>query len=273
MSQADGLPATINSDENVSVQVTGVGGGWREGILVLVMVLAPVGLAIVLTATGVLAIAAWQIVRGLPVEMPARANLQLLGMLSYVVGSWVDVTAVWLWSSHRGMRRDVFQFRAPTWPTAASSLIGFVIAMYGAPFVTHRLSDAAGGGGPEGTRIDFHAAHAAAIYVLLFVITAPLCEEILYRGLLVAWLRRVGWGDSAIWLLGSLIFGANHFIPLGLVWSVVMVGLGAILFVVRLRFGSLTPACLIHLLFNAQPILILPLISRFAPILHPGFFS
>jgi membrane protease YdiL (CAAX protease family) len=68
-------------------------------------------------------------------------------------------------------------------------------------------------------RINFHDTQSVAMYVLLFVVTAPVCEEILYRGFLVAWLRRVGWRDSAIWLASSLIFGANHLIPLGLVWS------------------------------------------------------
>jgi hypothetical protein len=108
---------------------------------------------------------------------------------------------------------------------------------------------------------------------LLFVVTAPLCEEVLYRGLLFDWLRRVGWSDSAVWLAGSLMFGANHLVPLGLVWSIVMVGIGAILFAIRLRYDSLTPAWLAHLLFNAQPFFISPLINRFAPALHPGSFS
>ncbi|HEY4840825.1 MAG TPA: CPBP family intramembrane glutamic endopeptidase, partial [Terriglobales bacterium] len=111
---------------------------------------------------------------------------------------------------------------------------------------------------------------SVAMYVLLFVVTAPVCEEILYRGLLVAWLRRVGWRDSAIWLAGSLIFGANHLIPLGLVWSAVMVVFGAILFAIRLRYDSLSPGWLVHFLFNAQPFLIDPLIAWLAPGLLPG---
>ena len=40
-----------------------------------------------------------------------------------------------------------------------------------------------------------------------------------------------------------------------------MVVFGAILFALRLRYGSLTPAWLVHFLFNAQPLLILPLIA------------
>jgi len=258
--------------EDIDLQAA-VTGGWREGVVVLVTVLAPVGLAVILTTAGICAIAAWQMAHGLAFEMPTRANLQLAGMLSYVAGSWIAVAAAWRWSSHRGLRREVFAFRRLTWPAVAASLAGFVIALYGAPVATHWLSYLTGGGGPGQARLNFHGAHATAIYLLLFVVTAPLCEEILYRGLLVAWLRRVGWHDAAIWLAGSLIFGANHAIPLGLVWSVAMVGLGAILFAIRLRYGSLTPAWLTHVLFNAQPFLILPLIDRFTPALHPGYLS
>lgn len=259
--------------ESTALEVGTATAGWREGLPVLTMVLAPVGLAVILTAAAGFAVAGWQIVRGLPVDMPTRAEFQFLGAAFYVAGSWISVAAVWFWSSRRGLRRDVFIFRGLTWPALAASLAGFVIAMYGAPVATHWLSHITGGGGPEKARIDFHGAHATAIYILLFVITAPLCEEILYRGLLVAWLRRAGFGDPTIWLTGSLLFGANHVLPFGLVWAAVMVGFGAILFAIRLRNNSLTPAWLTHLLFNAQPVLILPLIKRIAPELHPGMFS
>ena len=267
MSQAIGPSATIKSSEDTGLQVAP--GGWREGTLVLVMVLAPVGLAVILIAISVFAIAGWQIVRGTPVEIPARAILQLYGLLAYVFASWVAVAAVWFWSSHRGLSRDVFLFRRLTWPALAASVVGLLIAIYGAPVMTHWLSHVTGGRGPE-VRINFQDTQSVVIYVLLFVVTAPLCEEILYRGLLVTWLRRVGWRDPAIWLAGSLIFGANHVIPLGLVWSAVMVVFGAILFAIRLRYDSLSPGWLVHVLFNAQPFLIHPLITWLAPGLLPG---
>jgi membrane protease YdiL (CAAX protease family) len=145
--------------------------------------------------------------------------------------------------------------------------VGSVIALYGTPIMTQWLSHVTGGRGPE-VRINFRDPQSVAIYVLLFVVTTPVGEEILYRGLLVAWLRRVGWRASAIWLVGSLIFGANHLIPLGYVWSAVMVVFGAILF--ALRYESLAPAWLAHFLFNAQPFLILSLITWLAPALLPG---
>jgi membrane protease YdiL (CAAX protease family) len=267
MSQANGSSTIIKSSENIARQVTP--GRWREGIVVLPMVLAPVGLAVILIATSVFAMAGWQIVRGAPLEIPARANLQLYGLLAYVLASWVAVAAAWLWSSHRGLRRDVFVFRRLTWPALTASVVGLLIAIYGAPVMTHWLSHVTGGRGPE-VRINFQDTQSVVIYVLLFVVTAPLCEEILYRGLLVTWLRRVGWRDPAIWLAGSLIFGANHVIPLGLVWSAVMVVFGAILFATRLRYDSLSPGWLVHVLFNAQPFLIHPLITWLAPGLLPG---
>ncbi|MHC2332609.1 CPBP family intramembrane glutamic endopeptidase [Bradyrhizobium sp. USDA 4454] len=258
--------------ESTTFQVGAAIPGWREGILVLAMALAPVGLAITLTTTAGFALAGWQIVRGLPVDMPTRVEFQLLGMAFYVASSWFSVAAVWFWSSRRGLRRNVFIFRALTWPALAASLAGFVIAMYGAPIATHWLSRITGGDGPGNALLDFHGVHATAIYILLFVMTAPLCEEILYRGLLVAWLRRAGFGDPTIWLTGSLLFGANHILPLGLVWGIVMVAFGTILFAIRLRYRSLTPAWVTHFLFNAQPVL-MPLIKEIAPALHPGIFS
>ena len=272
VSEADRARAIIEPGEGRAVPAAGLAGPWRDGLLVLAMVLAPVGLAVILTTAAVLAIASWQAARGLPIELPTRANIQLMGMLAYVIGSWIDVAAVWLWSRRRGLWRDVFAFRGMTWAAVAASMLGFLIAMFGAPPLTLWLSHTLGGGGPARARIDFHGAHATATFVLLFVITAPVCEEVLYRGLLVAWLRRLGWRDAAILLAGSLIFGANHVIALGLVWSIVMVGLGVILFSLRLRFNSLTPAWLTHVLFNAHPLLILPLIDRFAPAWHPGTF-
>jgi membrane protease YdiL (CAAX protease family) len=142
--------------------------------------------------------------------------------------------------------------------------VGFVIAMFGVPIVTHWLTLVTGSRSQD-VRIDFHDSYSVAIVVFLFVVTTPVSEEILYRGLLVAWLRRVGWRNSAILLVGSLIFGANHIIPLGFVWGAAMVGLGAILFAMRLRFESLTPAWLAHFLFNAQLTLSYPLIAWLAP--------
>jgi membrane protease YdiL (CAAX protease family) len=272
MSQADGASATAKSNDNIGLQVEAVAGGWREGVVVLAMVLAPIALAAILLATGLFVLACWQTVRGVAVELPTPTTIQSYGLLAYAAGSWIDVAAVWLWSSRRGLSGQVFLFRRLTWQSLAASLVGVVIALYATPIITQWLSHATGGGGPS-VRINFHDPQSIAIYVVLFVITTPVSEEILYRGLLVAWLRRVGSRNSAIWLVGSLIFAANHVIPLGFVWAAAMVGLGAILFALRLRYESLAPAWLAHFLFNAQPFLMLPMINWLAPALVPGHLS
>jgi membrane protease YdiL (CAAX protease family) len=266
MSGVKGPSATIESSEGA--HHSPVAFGWREGVAVLTMVLAPVGLAIVLVVTGVLLLVGWQFARGMPATLPTIAELRYFGLLAYVAVSWTDVAAAWLWSSRRGWRDEVFRFRGLTWPALATAVVCFAIAMYGAPIMTQGLSRVTGGHGPAS--IDLHDARFVVIYVLLFAITSPLCEEILYRGLLVAWLRRIGWRDPAIWCVGSLLFGLNHAIPLGLVWATVMVLFGAILFAIRLRFDSLSPAWLTHFLFNAQPLVIYPLIAWLAPALLPG---
>jgi membrane protease YdiL (CAAX protease family) len=245
-------------------------GGWREGIVVLALVLAPMALAVLLVSLGLIVVAGWQILHGMPVRLPGAATLQSYGQLAYIAGLWIDVVLVWLWSSRRGLRRDVFLFHRLTWPALAAGIAGFVIAMYSAPAMVHLLSGITGGRGP-GVHIDFRDAQSIALYLLLFVISSPFIEETLYRGLLVDWLRRVGWSAPAIWLAGSVLFGANHVLPLGFVWGIVMTGLGAILFSLRLRYESLTPAWLAHVLFNAQPFIALPLINWLAPALHPGF--
>jgi membrane protease YdiL (CAAX protease family) len=81
---------------------------------------------------------------------------------------------------------------------------------------------------------------------------------------------RAGWGDPMVLLAGSLLFGANHFIPLGFVWGLAMVCFGAILFGLRLRYESLSPGWLTHILFNSQPFLTYPLISSIALTALPG---
>jgi membrane protease YdiL (CAAX protease family) len=269
MSEADSSSAVLKSRGNIVSQAAATNDGWRNSILVLLMVLAPIGLAAILTAIALSVTAVWQFSHATPVSLPTPASIRLYGMLSYAVGSWIAVALTWLWSSRRGLSRDVFVFRRLTWPSLTVSIVVFVIAMYGVPIVTQWLSHVTGGPS-HGVRIDIHDAQSIAIFVFLFVVTAPVCEEILYRGLLVTWLRRVGWGDSAVLLVGSLIFGANHLIPLGFVWSAAMVGFGAILFGLRLRYESLSPGWLTHILFNAQPFLTYPLIAWIAPAALPG---
>jgi hypothetical protein len=97
MSRAGGSSATIKSNENTGIEDADVVGRWREGILVLPIVLAPIGLAVIVMAIG-LATQAWQIVHGASIELPTPASIRLYGLLSYAVGSWIAVALAWLLS-------------------------------------------------------------------------------------------------------------------------------------------------------------------------------
>ena len=266
MSQAGGSSATIESNENIGLGAAPAAGGRREGITVLVMVLAPIGLAAILVAVGVCVIAAWQMVHRVPVKLPKPADIRLYGLLAYAIASWIDVAVVWRWSSHRGLSREVFLFRPLTWSAVLASIVGCVVATYGVSTVVHWVAHLTGGRGPD---VRLNDTQSVVIYLLLFVVTTPVSEEVLFRGLLVAWLRGIGWKDSTIWLAGTLLFAANHW-PLGFAWSVGVVVLGAVLFAIRLQHNSLSPAWLAHVLFNAQPFLTYPLIAWLAPQLLPG---
>jgi membrane protease YdiL (CAAX protease family) len=184
-------------------------------------------------------------------------------LLSYAVGSWIAVALAWFWAKRQECERDGFKFRRLTWPAFAASIVGFAIVTFGVPIVTHWLASVTGVRSQD-VRIDFHDAHSIAIVVFLFLFTTPVSEEVLYRGVLVAWLRRLGWKDFNILVLGSQIFAANHIIPLGFVWGVAMILLGVVTYALRLRYESLSPAWLAHTLFNGQLTLSYPLIAWFA---------
>ncbi|OKO80962.1 hypothetical protein AC630_14980 [Bradyrhizobium sp. AS23.2] len=227
------------------------------------IVLSPIGLAMIVMAIGLAAQAAWQVGQGRAVQLPTPENIRLYGLLSYAASSWIAVALAWFWSRHRDMQQEVFIFRRLTWPTFLAAVAGSVIVMIGVPLLTHWLTLVTGGRSQD-VRIDFNDARSVTIVVFLFVVTTPVCEEVLYRGVLVAWLRRLGWRDLTILGFGSFVFAANHILPLGVVWSVAMVLLGITTYALRFRYESLSPGWLAHALFNAQLTLSYPLISWLA---------
>jgi membrane protease YdiL (CAAX protease family) len=267
MLQSVAFGASLSSDEALSIFACEFWVGmnlsrihWCQSAVVLAIVLSPIGLAAVITAIGIAVQATWQMGQGEAVRLPAPENVRLYGLLSYAAGSWIAVALAWFWSKRHEMQRQVFVFRRLTWPSFAGSIVASVIVIFGVPVLTHWLTQITGARS-QNIHIDFNDARSVAIVVFLFVVTSPVTEEVLYRGLLVTWLRRLGWKDLNIVVLGSLVFAANHILPLGLVWSVAMILLGTTTNVLRLRYKSLSPGWLTHALFNAQLTLSHPLIA------------
>lgn len=84
------------------------------------------------------------------------------------------------------------------------------------------------------------------------VVAAPICEELLFRGVLLPGLKRAH-GTRVALAWSALLFGAAH---AGLVTSVVPAALAGLAFgFVSLRTGSIVPAIVMHAAVNAVPVL------------------
>ncbi len=234
------------------------GSLWTGSAIVVALLAMPV----VLTSLAirlVISVIIWrQISKGLPVALPHRATMIEMAFGFYSVINWIAVFAAWRWSARRGFAREVFAFRRLTWVDAAIAAGGFFAAFYGAPLVTHWAGSLIGGGVPNRS-LNMHHAPLMALSVFSLLVTAPIAEEVLFRGLLIAWLRRLGWPIWIIWLVGSLAFASIHLRLYGPVWTTTMVFFGAMILAIRLWRNSLTPGWLIHLLFNARYSVIVPL--------------
>ena len=117
-----------------------------------------------------------------------------------------------------------------------------------------------------------------ALYLVaaMAVFTAPLVEEVVYRGIVFAPLyRRIGAAGAVI--VVTLLFAAVH-VPQYLENPgkiVLLTGLSLLLTLLRAGTGSLLPCVILHTLFNGLNSLLLiaePTLKRYFPEPAPGFF-
>jgi uncharacterized protein len=99
--------------------------------------------------------------------------------------------------------------------------------------------------------------------------TAPLVEEIVFRGLLYSALRRLagaGWAVSIVLLLFALIHVPQYWPSYGVIATILM--LSFVLTMIRARTGKLLPCFLVHFIFNsiqAVVIVLMPYLERLSP--------
>ena len=74
MSQTEGPSARLNV-------ISRAGFAWRQSIITLMLVLAPIALAVIVMTIGLAAWATWLVLEGAPVELPAAATIRLYGLL------------------------------------------------------------------------------------------------------------------------------------------------------------------------------------------------
>lgn len=126
-------------------------------------------------------------------------------------------------------------------------------------------------GNPE-TPLDqiINSSRATAVTTaFLATFTAPLVEEVVYRGVLYSALQRavgVAWAAASVVLLFAVIHVPQYKTSPGVIATILM--LSVFLTAVRAYTGKLLPCFIIHLIFNGiQSVLIVlePYLRRFAP--------
>jgi membrane protease YdiL (CAAX protease family) len=111
------------------------------------------------------------------------------------------------------------------------------------------------------------AAALATAFAATF--TAPLVEEIVFRGMLYSALRRLvgaAWAVAVVLLLFAAIHVPQYWPSFGVIGTILL--LSSVLTVIRARTGKLLPCFIIHLIFNgiqAFIIVLNPYLERLAP--------
>jgi membrane protease YdiL (CAAX protease family) len=164
------------------------------------------------------------------------------GMVLYAI--WLGVV---LWIA--APRWDLLALRSPrSWPRAAGLALAAVIAVYIVEGIVSVIPLPESPGKEQGmTPTHWEPAHAGAFAanLALFVLVAPLVEELTFRGLGQSLLSFLGRWPSI--LLVGLAFGLAH----GLVEALlVLVPFGITLAWLRDRTTSVYPGMIVHGLFN-----------------------
>ena len=92
---------------------------------------------------------------------------------------------------------------------------------------------------------------------LMVCLVAPFVEEVLFRGILYAWLRR-RWGVPVSSLVSGICFSLLH----GIVWLIPAIArLGVLLAVIYEKSGSIWPSIVTHATFNAATVILLYILT------------
>ncbi len=110
----------------------------------------------------------------------------------------------------------------------------------------------------EMLRILKSSRYAVFFVAFMAVVTAPLVEEVIYRGLLYSALQRtvgVGGGVAIVTLLFSFVHLPQYYPSIGTM--VLLTVLSLVLTLIRVKTGNLLPCIILHTIFNASQSILL----------------
>jgi membrane protease YdiL (CAAX protease family) len=200
----------------------------------LVFLLASVAVGVLVVGDG--APRAWTLAVALAVPTLLAAGLAILITKWRGNGPWVDLRLYWSW---RDARLGLAYGLGGLFVTLPASMLYMSIV---GPDATSAVGEVFG---------DIRASWPSAVMIFLIVVfIAPLCEEIVYRGLLWGAVERLGAGRWVALVVTTLLFALAHFeftrTPLLLVVAIPIA-------LARLMTGGLLASIVAHQVNNLLP--------------------
>ena len=248
------------------------------GLLAAVgVVLGSLALVVLLQVAGIVPYFIWRAANSLPlmVEGQMDKNVILISVLAMVPAHLLTLVLAWLVVTGRG--KHAF-WKALGW--AWSPRYGFIADIAASILITLGLYGISVGlfyifGNQETDLVRMLNSSPAARYgiVVMAVLTAPLVEEVVYRGVLYPALqRRTGrlWGVLGVTLVFALIHVPQYVPNYGALSAILILSLT--LTFVRAYTGRLLPCVVIHTIFNSLSsvgILLEPYLKSAPPVTEP----
>lgn len=232
-----------------------------EGLIIFLAVLVATILPTLVIAKGIDCR-----LESLPAAEAAACDTNNLATLAVNELALLGFTLGWIRWRHGaspralGLRRPD---RSSVLSGVGTAVLGLLIA-YGASVIISTLYRVITGNSiEEPQQIDLHAARPSALMLAILgfvvVVVAPIAEEVFFRGFLFRSFQR--WATPMVAMsLSAVAFGLVHLIPLVIISTFL---LGLLLASVVERKGSLTPAIVAHVLFNAVGFVLLLATSNY----------
>jgi len=148
--------------------------------------------------------------------------------------------------------RRLLALRAPTsYARALTTALGVFAVVYVISAIVSAFSDPGQEQGLTPDKWDSSRVTPYVVNFLVFVVVAPVVEELTFRGLGYSLLEPLGRNAAVLWI--GVAFGLAH----GLLEALpILIAFGAGLALIRARTGSVYPGMVVHGLFNAVALIV-----------------
>ncbi|MGM0462694.1 MAG: CPBP family intramembrane glutamic endopeptidase [Fibrobacterota bacterium] len=169
--------------------------------------------------------------------------------LIYSICSWAVVFFLFLLLKNRGVEKSVFLFKKISPKEVAAALLCFVIGV-GMYFPVQGLLQILGLPGMQGMGYEIQTAGEFLTVFFFAVITAPVAEEILFRGLGTGFFLSRNLTPRAAGAASLMLFALIHLPYFGVGGVAFITFWGILPTYLRLRFNSLSPGLIMHMCNN-----------------------